>query len=579
VIAVEGLSGTTFSCNPFEDLERSGFQILCNDAVRFTHAYTPSPMAQAGLGALITGTSPLRSGLRDNGQSFLRATTETLPEKLIQKKARTFFIASAPTIKRYSRLHQGFEVFDDDFDLSPTTLYRPISESFLHFRDWLKAEAKKDTFFGIIHVSDLLFPLVVTQNELLEPRPHGFEGQLEEIDENLYILFTYLKQEHLWDRTYIILTGLNGISNPARFNELPSTNLFSENVSVPLFIKPLKGREEIPHQWKVDVHVTLQDLGATLHDFFGVTTESDHASDPFHGVSLLALLNGKSNATLSDRPIMIESSWSHWALNLNTRYSIREGQWLAIFDKRPLLYNTLTDRNEVNRVSLKDSAYQSTVDHLASIFRSEVSLNYEKPDFVWSEEFRFAQLLQDNEGRFIESILTELRTIVSNNIGSETIKWLLLNQLVRQKRWDLIESFNLFWQDDLVRQILSFKNGLSSTSIKSNSVHPCLELLSADLANSTLGSKAQCNDPDFLLLIDLITAPADKKEPFLERLAMVLRHKLLKIQLIQFDLAKGGVVMGANTKNLKDSVLFRTVLSAPRLQKDAAQIYKRATSF
>ncbi len=570
LIAVEGFSGSNFSCSSFEESERSGFQILCNEAVRFTHAFAPSPMAQAGLGAILTGESPINNGLRDNGKSFLSAQTVTLTERLIEGRAHTFFVVSAPTIKRYSRLNQGFENFNDDYDLSYRKLYRPASESFSLFKTWIDNEVNHDTYFGVIHVSDLLFSQVITQNELLEPRPRGLEGQLEEIDENLFLLFNYLKQKKLWDKSYIILTGLNGVSSNSRFNELPGTNLFAENVSIPLFIKPLKGREEIPHQWKVDVHVTLQDIGLTLEEIFKVPPQSSH-SGVFSGLSLLPLINGKSNPSFNNRPLMVESAWSQWALNLLPRYSIRDNQWLAIFDKKPLLYNALTDRNEVNRISLKDSAYQSTVDQLAKLFGEQPPEGYEKPDIAYSEVIRFTQILADNEGRPIDSYINEVRPYVENNPTSEPIRWLLVDQLIRQKKWDIIEELNTIWQDPMLEQMISLKEG----STFSSSGHPCLDLVPHNHAGNPNINKRLCVNNDFLTLIDLLNAPADKKEVLLDRFTHQFRYQALQLKLIYFDLSKGGIALGANTKRLRELMMFRLTLGLPKFQKEAAQIEKR----
>lgn len=571
LIAIEGLSGANFSCNSFDEAERSGFQILCNEAVRFTHAFTPSPMAQAGLGSILTGELPIENGLRDNGRTFLTAKKETLAEKLILKSTRTFFVASAPTVKRYSRLHQGFESFNDDYGLSPSAIYRPIGESFVIFKNWLKNEVTLAPFFAVIHVSDLLFPQVVTQTELLEPRPRGFEGQFEEVDENLFLLFTHLKQNQLWNKSYIILTGLNGTTDTTRFNENPGSNLFTENVSVPLFIKSLKGREEIPHQWKVDAHVTLPDVGLTLEEIFSVPS-TNNRTNTYKSASLLALIRGKSDVRFTNRPIMIESAWSDWALNNLTRFSVRDNQWLAIFDYNPLLYNTLTDRTEVNRISLKDSSYQTTLDELASVFTDPILQGYEKPDATLNEEFLFARLLVENEGRAVDSFLGQIQTVVKSNPSSETIRWLLIEQLARQKRWELIEEFNKTWKDPIVEAVLQFRKGTST--VKSD--FPCLNLILGSQTSPKANIKTHdCGNKDFQLLYQWLTDLSVKKDLSLERFSIVYRQHALQLKLIFFDLSRGGVVLGANTKKLKDIVTIRLLLSMPHFQKEHSILEKR----
>lgn len=572
LIALEGWSGSNFSCSSFEEAERSGFQILCNEAIRFTHAYTPSPMAQAALGSILTGESPRENGLRDNGNSFLSAQPLTFAEKLLKQNIRTFFVVAAPTVKRYSRLNQGFEAFNDDYDLSYRNIYRPVTESLSIFKDWLENEVSDSSFFATIHIADLLFPEVLTQSEFLETRPRGYEGQLEEIDENLFLFFTFLKHQNLWDKLYLVVTGLNGMPSYNRQKELPGTNLFIENVSVPLFIKAPKGREEIPHQWKIDTHVSLQDINSTLEEIFKIPNDRPKKR-PFAGISLLSLIRGKSDPRFLDRPLMIESSWAHWTLDLPPRYSIREGPWLAIFDRKPALYNTLIDRNEMNKVPTKDASYQVTIDRLSPLLGESFNGNYEQPNSTLSDEIRFVQLLVENYGHSIDFILGELHPLVENNSSSEIIRWLFVDQLLRQRKWDLIENFNSLWKDELITQVMNLKYG---RPLPQNH-DPCLELLSttAHRAQPSALNKRDCTNNDFLTLIDLLNAPPEKKDLLLDRFAVIYKHQALKLKLIYFDISHGGVALGANIKDLRYLILFKMALGLPRFQREAAQIERR----
>lgn len=570
LIAVEGLPSSALSCNTFEEVERSGFQTLCAEAVRFTHAFTTSPMAQPAMGSILTGELPITNGLRDNGMSYLQAQKVTLAEKLVLGKARTFFVASAPTIKRYSRLHQGFENFNDDYDLANYRLYRPISESLSLFKAWLSNEIINTNYFAVIHVSDLLFPEVITQTELLESRPRGGEGQLEEVDENLYLLFNYLKQRGLWNNSYVIFVGLHGTTDANRLNELHGTSLFSENVSIPLFIKPPKGREEIPHQWKVDMHVTLQDLGLTLEDIFQVHAGSSHP-DSFIGASLLPLINGKTDARFNNRPIFVESAWGPWALNQVPRYSIRDNQWLVIFDESPLLYNTLTDRAENNRISLKDTLYQETVDRLAGLFPFPRGTGFSKPSLQTANEFHFARMLVENDGQPLVNYMAEIKDYLRNNPSSEVIRWLALDTFLRQKQWASIEELNKLSPDPFIEQYLKMRSGSSSTGSPSF----CLALVGNVPNDAPSSERKKCDRKEFLTLLDWLEAGSKSRDLFLERFSMIYRTQLIQLKIIYFDLSTGGVVIGANTKKLRDILLLKLAISLPKLQKDMAVLEKR----
>ncbi len=573
VLTIEGLSGSDFSCQHFEEIDHSGFKILCNEAVRFTHAFTPSPLAQAGIGSILTGKAPFLNELRDNGLSALSAKELTLPEKLITKNIRTFFIASAPTIKRYSRLHQGFELFHDEYELSPKNLYRPLSQSFQIFKTWMTTEVHKQTFFGIIHISDLLFPQIVTQNELFEPRAKGLDGQLEEIDENLYLLFSYLKQAQLWDKMHVILTGLNGTATMTRIAELPGNNLFTENVAIPLFMKPPKGREEIPLRWKIDSHVTLQDLGETIKEIYSQYPPQHDQNPLLYGVSLLSLLKGKSDPDLSERTILIESAWPMWNSDDLPRYSLRDGQWLYIYDQKPLLYNTMTDRNELNKVSNKDSSYFTISNQFKSTLDTIDAQPYIKNSSSISNEVRFVQLLVENEGRPLRSYFDELDSLIKNENSSDTIRWLTLDLLLGLNEWDLIKKLNIIWKDSLIDSILKLK---ANRAKDLEGMDPCLELI-FDFNNSRQNSflEASCQLKDILLLSEFLNANSDKKDLHLERLIPIIRHHILSLKIIYFDLSNGGTVLGGkNSAQLREIIFFKLILSLPQFQKDRALIEK-----
>lgn len=564
LIAVEGLSGTTFTCSSFDDLEKSGFRILCDEAVRFTHAFTPSPMAQPALASILTAVHPRLHGLRDNGQTFLTASMTTLPEQLNKQGLRTFFAAAAPTIKRFSRLHQGFQVFNDDYEFNAKKLYRPISETTQIFQYWLDTEVERNSFFAILHSADLMFPQIVTQSSDLEARPRGIEGQIEELDEELFTLFQNLKKRNLWDKIYVVLVGLNGLSNPSRFNEIPGTNLYSENVLVPFFFKPLKGREEIPRQWKTDGHVTLQDLGATLREIYSMDLPSADPTNSLKGISLLPLIQGRNSTYPEKRSIIIESAWSQWALHLEPRYSIRDEQWLVIFDKYPLLYNALTDRNEVNRVPLKDSDYQETIETLAKTLGTQKPRPYVKPDITMTDEFHLASLLFENEGRPLETYLSELQVLIDRNKDSQIMRWLLVDTLVHQKKWELLETFNEAWKDESVESLLILKRGTYANELLRDS---CLGLLANQKQRYNLMSFEECQNEDFLLLSEFLNNKGNTSESILEKLSRTSKLKNLQYNLMAFDLAKGGIIIAGQTPLIKDLVLFRAVLGLPKYQK------------
>jgi hypothetical protein len=234
------------------------------------------------------------------------------------------------------------------------------------------------------------------------------------------------------------------------------------------------------------------------------------------------------------------------------------------------LYNTLTDRAEVNRVSLKDSSYQTTIDELGALFVTPIPQGYEKPDPVFNEEFQFARLLVENEGRVIESLLPQINVIIQNNPESETIRWLLVDQLLRRKKWDLIEEYNNQWKDTLIQKVLDLRVERASAITE----YPCLDLLTGVPERTSTNNKNICDNKDFLTMVDWLLAPPHKKDAMLERFSVIAKYHALNLKLISFDLSRGGVVIGANTKKLKNILMFKLALGLPAFHKDSGILEK-----
>lgn len=238
VIAVDTLPSDMITCLDETESTNSGFATLCAESVRFTHAYTTSLMSMAALSSVLTSQYPYEIKLTNNGSNFLSNETKTSAEIALDKGYRTSFYSGGAPIFRRSGFAQGFEVFDDNIPVSLTESYRPISSSLDLLAQWIEREAKSKPYFSFVFASDLQYPNIPTKNNLGELRATGLRGQVQELDESLFDLFTKLKKLNKWDSSYIVLVGLNGLSPLDRASELPGTNLYNENTQVSLLIKP-----------------------------------------------------------------------------------------------------------------------------------------------------------------------------------------------------------------------------------------------------------------------------------------------------------------------------------------------------
>lgn len=129
ILAADELTISDVLCNSDEN-HRSGFQVICNESIRFTHAFTTSTLTLPALSSILTGMYPLEHGVRHNGSPGLSPDLELASELAFSKNFRTSFFSGGAPVLRKSGLNQGFEIFEDNIEPSFTFLYRPLKKVF-----------------------------------------------------------------------------------------------------------------------------------------------------------------------------------------------------------------------------------------------------------------------------------------------------------------------------------------------------------------------------------------------------------------------------------------------------------------
>ena len=367
VLAVDNLGVNQINCNQDTHATgmdsnsrspRSGFAQMCQESVRFTHAFTTSPLAGPATASLLTGQYPLQHGLRDN-RNFLSSRILSVAE-VAQKKgvATSFFSGGAPILRKLN-LQQGFETFDDNFVPTSTLLFRPFRRTEKIFENWLK-EIGRQPFLSIFYLPDLNFSFSPTVNSLGQVRELNFESQLEEIDESLFSLIETLKKNKAWDSTMIILVGLNGPQS-SNEGELAATDLFSERTQVSLLIKPAQKPRDQGMNWGFDQNVNLADVGATLMEIYGGEALSSLTSLPVFGLQDI-LKNPSGNSVGEpkwDRPLLIESGWAEIS-QIRSAETIKH-MVASCYNAREVLSYALDELEARMDTSLSSRSFDATV--------------------------------------------------------------------------------------------------------------------------------------------------------------------------------------------------------------------------
>jgi hypothetical protein len=495
LIAVEGLGFNALNCDAEELGESSleGLKVLCDEFVRFSHAYTPSTMSQAALASALTGLYPFDHGVRHNGSDFLSARFRTVAEAATSKHYNSLFVSGGAPVWRKSGLAQGYEVFDDVVDLSPAMPYRPAGEVAKVAGGWLDSQGDSRPFFITLFLADLQFPFVATVSDGNEVREKSAESQVSEVMESLNTLFKRLKRKKQWNRTNIALFGLNSRERATGAAEPQPLSLKSNATQVAMFIKPARKEADNEIQWAIDRNVSLVDIGYTVFNWLGEEPQST-SLPPLRPRSLASVLNQPEPDWGEERLILSESAWGDWLEGAGVRWALRQKQFLYIHDRRPLIYNTLTDKLETLPLKTSDPLWSSLSSDVDSLLRQSQVPPFRGMTAFWEDHLQIAKELWP--GGVIRPGV---------KASEPWVKWYLERSL-RDRQWRETKKLSQLVGDPVGTFVAAKQLG-ESLPLPRN---PCLRLVLA--AKNKKSYQPECADEKILALAAWQTAGNEEEK-------------------------------------------------------------------
>ncbi|WP_413583357.1 sulfatase-like hydrolase/transferase [Bdellovibrio sp. HCB288] len=577
VIAADNFAVSDVNCSSDgHSGTKSGFQLLCNESVRFTHAFTTSTLSSPALGSILTGLYPYQHKVRHNGGPGLAAEIELASEAAVYQNYRTsFFTGGAPVFRR-SGLNQGFELFDDSINPGFSNLYRPFKKSAENFMQWLRHDVGNEPYFSVLYAPDLQFTNTVTTTELGETRNLSFESQVDEFDESLYELITQIKSARRWENTTVILVGLSGHNNGDRRDrrDFPTLNLNSENTQVALLIKPAqkKKKGDEPIYWKADQNVTLADVGKTLFELLGESVvENDGGDFPVH--SLTGVLKSPEANWSEDRPFPIESAWALWRNAGPLRVAVISQHVLYINDEVPKLYNTLVDRMEATPLPLLQQSLLPTTNRLQSLIKKNQFPAYTPLNSEWLAKLSIPYnrwTRPDQE----PLLLRDLKRLGNNHAykNLNILNWTAQVSL-NQRDWETLKNLGIK-NGVSVWQYVGEKN-LNAKNPKTSD--PCIELLTSKEVDAT--RMKNCNDPLFLDLVDWLRADVRglAKDSQRKKFERSFKNYMLDQEIQRNNIALG-LIWDTSRENLYAPSRAELALHLPENAKIRTQVYKSMTT-
>lgn len=519
IVAVDQLSFADSACSQDLSGRNSGLQILCNESVKWTHAYTTSVLSGPALSSLMTGLHPIDTGFRHHGQ-FLPPKIMTIGKAAHKMGLRTLFVSGGPPILKKSGLGSGFESFEDFLNLSQSPWLRPFRKNVDVFLDWLDQLDHDEAFLTVFYVPDLRFlsrPLV---NSFGDPLEKSFDSQFEEFDSTLFDLIQKIKKRGAWDQTHFLLVGLQGRNLYDRKVLNSNSNLHSEMTQVGFFWKPTQKKRDDPVAWTMDKNISLADVGISLLDSLGAPLPRGKLET----ASLLLSLSKPDSTFSENRLHLIESAWSHWLMSSPIQYAMIRDEDLYLHFSPPQVFRTLSDRLETNPLS--GSAAAASLQNFQLIVDELKLPPYNPPNIPKLSRWNF------NYWDWMSEQLSAIKSATSTTAWSEIPEGLrpwTAKSLIESSEWKALKSAGESWKEYQLIWLAQKQLGLPA-----DTQDPCLRLNPDNF--ETDPQLKNCRDSAFLEVLS-----AAKSDSRARRWEKALEQQLLQTSILRMNRALGGI--------------------------------------
>jgi arylsulfatase A-like enzyme/Tfp pilus assembly protein PilF len=348
LITIDTLRADHLGCYGYKNISTPSIDALARDGVRFANAYAVVPVTLPSHGTILTGTYPMYNGLHDFGGNKLNSQQPTLASVLRTRGYSTGAVVSAAVLDSRFGLNQGFDYYYDKFNAQPNVAVnpeeteRPGNETMDLALAWLRQQ-QKHPFFAWIHIYDPHYPYRPPAPYSEQYRDHLYDGEIAFADAQVGRLVAYLRQNHLYDHTLIVLSGDHGEGLGEHGERTHGFFIYNSTLHVPLLIKPAVGT-------KTAKKVVSQD--ASLVDVMPTVLAMLHVPIPavVQGRSLLAQMRASTRTGEDSAGLYSESFLARLHFNWSELRGLETGDYHFIDGTKPELYDRTQDPNELHNL-------------------------------------------------------------------------------------------------------------------------------------------------------------------------------------------------------------------------------------
>jgi arylsulfatase A-like enzyme/Flp pilus assembly protein TadD len=340
LITIDTLRADHVHCYGYEGIRTPSLDQLAEQGIRFTQAFTPSPITNSSHTSIMTGLLPSSHGVSDFGVP-LAAKYPTLAELMTKGGYHSAAFIGAVILDSKNLapgLDRGFE-FYDNFPEHTTTksrwgrIERRGMEVEQRAESWLNTHAD-GTQFVWLHFYDPHDPYEPPPPYSETYKDRLYDGEIAYADSALGQFLTYLKKQGWYEGAMIVVVGDHGEGLGEHHEDTHGIFLYDSTTHVPLIVKLPDEREA---GRAVEAQVRTTDIMPTILSLLGIAAPAN-----LDGESLEALLGSGEAAP---RTVFGETEYPlrfGWA----PLRSVRKEGYKFIEAPKPELYDLRGDPGE-----------------------------------------------------------------------------------------------------------------------------------------------------------------------------------------------------------------------------------------
>ena len=350
LVTIDTLRADHVHCYGYDAIQTPAIDLLAKDGIRFSQAFTPSPITNTSHTTILTGLLPSHHGVTDFAVP-LGESHATMAELLKTKGYKTAAFVGAVILDSKSLapgLDRGFDYYDNFPEHSQDKgrwgrVERRGMDVEQRAQKWLTSHPAGPHFVWM-HLYDPHDPYEppVPFSQTYKDRP--YDGEIAYADSALGKFVEFLKLRGWYRNSIIVVVGDHGEGLGEHHEETHGIFLYDATTHVPLLIKPpgLQTTGKL-----VEAQVRTTDILATVLQFVKIPSPKELDGAP--------LQSYWEKADAADRVAFGETDYPlrfGWA----PLRSVRTEGFKFIEAPRPELYDLKADPKETNNKYTRDDA-------------------------------------------------------------------------------------------------------------------------------------------------------------------------------------------------------------------------------